>query len=79
VRIVLGRPASTVVEAGCVPIQGTSDRLAAGRLELERCSSGAREPVREDFGVVGYGRRHADRTCGDEGVEVSILAWSCNG
>lgn len=79
VRIVLGRRTVTVVDADCVPVQGTDHRLTTGRMEIERCLVGAGDAVREDFRRLASGRRHADPECADEGVEVDVLGWACPG
>lgn len=79
VRIVLGRRVASVIEVDCVPIQGSDHRLAAGRIELERCLAGPGEAVREDFRRLASGSRHVDPECADEGIEVDVLGWSCMG
>lgn len=77
IRIMLGARQPTVVGAGCVPIQGTSDWLAVERLEHERCLPGTDDAVREDFQLLGGGRRYSDRACTDGGVDVSVFGWAC--
>lgn len=79
VRIVLGRRVASVIEADCVPIQGSDRRLSAGRIELERCLAGPGEAVREDFRRLASGRRHVDPECADGGIEVDVFGWFCAG
>ena len=76
VRILLGSPVRWIVPAGCVPIQGTGEWLATERLERRRCRPGEGEAVREDFGVLGSGRRSSHRSCSDDGLEVAVLGWA---
>ena len=77
VRILLGRRVPWVVPAGCVPVQGAAEWLATERLERLRCRPGEGEAVREDFVVLGTGRRSSDRSCADSGVEVDVFGWAC--
>lgn len=80
VRIVLGRPVVSAIEVRCVPVQGTSEMLEAGRLEVVRCHPDPMaEPVREDFRRIGSGHRHADPECGGVGHPVDVLGWAVLG
>lgn len=76
IRIVRGRRASVDIEIGCAPIQGTARWLSGPTVRLERSDRTGDDTVREDFGVVGSGRRTDDRECAGEGEEVRILAWA---
>lgn len=76
IRIVRGRAEPVEIDIGCAPIQGTPRWLRAPRLRLERSDGTTGEVIRQDFRVVGSGRRTGDRDCTAEGEEARIFAWA---
>lgn len=79
IRIVVGRTTSVTLEVDCVPIQATSSRLSADRVTIEVVAPGSGEALREDFGALGFGSRHADPECAPSSSDpdtVEIFGWT---
>lgn len=79
IRIVVGRPTSVTLEFDCVPVQTTSSRISADRLTVDTLVPGPGEALREDFGTLGFGTRHADPECSSPSSNpntVEIFGWA---
>jgi hypothetical protein len=76
IRVLRGGRSSLLVDFGCMPIGGASGWCSAGPWAIERCDGGPDDVTREDFGVVGPGRRYHDRACAELVGDVQLLSWS---
>jgi len=83
IRIRRGRRVTTSVDFACVPggrVGGTSagpEWFSAGPWPIDLCSGGLEETTREDFMLVGTGKRHRTRSCDDSGETVRFISWAC--
>lgn len=85
IRIMRGSSTRRRVDFQCVPLAGaplsaanpsTESWLAAGPFEVTVAGSDLADTVREDFMVVGVGRRFEERTCEGTGEAVQYVSWA---
>jgi len=79
IRIVRGGPARRRIEFACIPLAGGGGGgawLSGGPIDVVVSDGSSVDTVREDFGLVGTGVRHADRACAGPGEAVQLVSWA---